>query len=244
MRHKFSDDDFIDAIKSSFSISGTLIKLGLSPTGGGYKSFHIRVKNLNIDTSHFTGEAHLKGKTHSWSPRITLDELLVINSNKAFHSSFKQRLINENLLINHCYKCGLKDFWNDEPIVLQIDHINGDHFDHRIENLRLLCPNCHSQTATFCSKNYNGNSPKIKKSEYKQVEKKNCIYCSKPLKSNRYDSHKVCYNLSRPKKNRPSKIEWPSIEDLLSKLKYMNYMELGKVLGVSDNAIRKHLKKQ
>jgi Zn finger protein HypA/HybF involved in hydrogenase expression len=62
--------------------------------------------------------------------------------------------IKEGLLIYKCYKCGI-DSWNDEPINLQLEHINGNHFDNRLENLTLLCPNCHSQTKTFCRKKNN-----------------------------------------------------------------------------------------
>lgn len=64
----------------------------------------------------------------------------------------KSRIIKENILPNVCDNCGI-DSWNDKPIVLQLDHINGNSKDHKLENLRLLCPNCHSQTNTWCGKN-------------------------------------------------------------------------------------------
>lgn len=67
-------------------------------------------------------------------------------------SRLKERLIRANLLEYKCHKCGITE-WQNEPIALQLDHINGINNDHRLENLRLLCPNCHSQTDTYAGKN-------------------------------------------------------------------------------------------
>jgi len=68
-------------------------------------------------------------------------------------SVLKKRLVTEGILVYNCTSCGIGDEWNGNPIVLQLDHINGIHDDHRLENLRLLCPNCHSQTDTWCGRN-------------------------------------------------------------------------------------------
>src|ERR1700686_5034395 len=162
-KYKYSDFDFIEAIKISSTISEALKNLGVAPHGGSYKLFNLRAKKLNIDMSHFIGEGHLKGKTHNWSKKIDLTDLLVSNSDKVLNTRFKKRIIKAGLLDNKCYKCGLIDIWQNEPLVLQIDHINGNCFDHRIENLRLLCPNCHSQTPTYCSKNKGINPIRFRK---------------------------------------------------------------------------------
>src|SRR5208282_2435787 len=110
-QHTYSDADFLDAIKNSFSIRETLTKLGLAPSGGSYKTFNLRAKKIGADISHFLGVAHLKGKTHSWSSKIPLEELLVANSNRSINSGHKIRLIKDSILINVCYKCGQKDSW-------------------------------------------------------------------------------------------------------------------------------------
>jgi|SRR5579859_1273845 len=148
-----SDDQFIEIVKSSFSIREVLRKLDHALHGGSYRSFKLRVKKLNIDTSHFTGQGHLKGKRHNWSKKIDLSDILVANSNRVLTTRIKQRIIADHLLKNECNKCGLQNYWQDGPLVLHLDHIDGDHFNHQITNLRLLCPNCHSQTPTYCSKN-------------------------------------------------------------------------------------------
>lgn len=244
-RYKFSDIDFTDAVKSSFSIRDSLLKLGFSACGAAYSVFHSRVKKLNIDISHFTGQGHLKGKTHSWSKKLDIIKLLVSDSNRVLHVRDKQRLIEENYLINLCYKCGLKDTWQNELINLQIDHINGNRFDHRIENLRLLCPNCHSQTETFCGKNIK-HHVKIRKIKYIPQEKKKCILCFNFVKNINSTYCLKCFNSNRcelRKYKTPTKINWPTIEELKVQLKTISYVQLGKKLGISDNAIRKHLKK-
>lgn len=68
-------------------------------------------------------------------------------------SKLRKRLIKEGYKENKCEKCGIDAIWNNEPLILQIDHKNGNNRDHRLKNLILLCPNCHSQTKTFGSKN-------------------------------------------------------------------------------------------
>src|SRR5208283_5017172 len=122
-KYKYSDTDFATAIKTSFSIREVLKKLGVAPHGGSYKTFNLRIKKLNIDTSHFTGQGHLKDKTHSWSKKIPLSELLVANSSVALNTKHKKRIIEAGLINNKCQKCGIEKFWQNEPIVLHLDHI-------------------------------------------------------------------------------------------------------------------------
>lgn len=148
---KYTDQQFIDAVKNNFSVRNVLKSLGLAPAGGSYKLFHARVKKLGLDTSHFTGQGHLKGKSNTWVVKIPLIDILVENS--TYNSNnLRRRLISEGLLPNQCSKCKLTD-WLGEPITLHLDHISGDNTDNRLENLRLLCPNCHSQTPTYCGRN-------------------------------------------------------------------------------------------
>jgi hypothetical protein len=130
-----------------------LQQLGLHPTGANYVGMHRHFARLNLDTSHFTGQGHLKGKTHSWTPSRPLAEILVDNSPIRNHPKLKRRLIREGLLTNCCALCGLGPKWQGKPLVLVLDHINGNRADCRLENLRLLCPNCNSQQPTFAGKN-------------------------------------------------------------------------------------------
>jgi HTH domain len=245
------EDVFIQAVKESFSIAEALRKMGCPVRwGGAYKQFHIRVKQLQLDTSHFTGAGHLKGKTHNWSKRAPLEELLIQGSNLILTVRHKRYIIEAGLLENKCVICQLTGTWQDKPINLQMDHINGDPFDHRIENLRLLCPNCHSQTDTFCARNKEPGAGRSSKNqdEVKFVRTKKiweCILCHNECK----DGAKYCNACWRSRRKelqtytQPDKIVWPSLEELLLRLETMSYLQLAKELGVSDNAIRKRIKK-
>jgi hypothetical protein len=197
--HRYSDEDFKKAVETSFSISEVLRKLGLAGQGGSYATFYARVKALGINTSHFIGQAHLKGKTHSYTKPRKLSELLISNGGN-ITTRIKGRIIKAGLLKNECYECGLKDKWNNKLVVLQLDHINGDHFDNRIENLRLLCPNCHSQTDTFCSKNLTINPLRFREGEFLPKEKHKCLDCGKIMASKNYTRCKDCFNFFRRKK--------------------------------------------
>lgn len=151
-KRKYTDQQFIDAVKNNLSIAGVLKELGLAEAGGSYKLFHARVKKLNISTTHFTGQAHLKDKHHSWNYKIPTEQILIENSAYTASSTLRKRLIKEELLSDKCSICFITE-WCGEKLSLHLDHINGNNTDNRIDNLRLLCPNCHSLTSTYCGKN-------------------------------------------------------------------------------------------
>ena len=153
MRRRYSDRDIIEAVRSSFSVARVLQILGLSPTGANYKSMQAHFARLALDISHFIGQAHLRGKHHSWTPTRPLSEILVAHSDYTWTTTLKRRLLKEGLLVNRCYECALPPEWRGKRLVMVLDHRNGDRADNRLENLRLLCPNCNSQQETFAGKN-------------------------------------------------------------------------------------------
>ena len=148
----WTDDQLIFAVKSSYSIASVLLQLGLKATGGNYKTIQNAVKRLQLNTSHWTGQGHLRGKTHNWSPSIPLSNVLTEESTYTSTFRLKNRLLKDHLLVYECSICHISS-WQGKELALQLDHINGVNNDHRLENLRLLCPNCHSQTDTFAGKN-------------------------------------------------------------------------------------------
>lgn len=147
-----TDNEVTEAVKESSSIRQALMKLELKPIGGNYRILKRRIKELGLDTAHFTGQGHLRGKTHGWSPKVPLENVLVQGSTYQTYK-LKNRLLKENRLTNECAECKLGPSWNGNTINHHLDHINGDNTDNRIENLRLLCPNCHSQTDTYAGRN-------------------------------------------------------------------------------------------
>jgi hypothetical protein len=147
-KKQYTNQDFIESVKNSVSISQVLQKINLRPVGGNYSTAKRKILLLNLDTSHFTGQGHLKGKNHNWGKKIPLKDILVEKSTYNNTTHLKDRLIKEGLLKKHCYKCGLNE-WLGEILSLELDHINGNRFDNRMENLTILCPNCHSLTDTY-----------------------------------------------------------------------------------------------
>lgn len=145
---RYSNQDFIDAVASSLSIRQVLQKLGLRPTGGNYNSFRNKVKKLDLDTSHFKGKGWNKGCR---LPKCTTEEYL---SNKRPITSHKLRLrlIDEGYFSYQCTKCK-RTTWNNLPIPLELEHIDGNPKNNSLNNLSILCPNCHAQTPTYRGKN-------------------------------------------------------------------------------------------
>lgn len=148
----WSDREFREAVESSHSIASVLRKLGLRPLGGNYKTVYAHISRMGLDDSHFTGQSHNKDKT--WSSGTPLDEILVENSTYTNTARLRIRLVKEGYLLYECQVCKINE-WQEKPLVLHLDHMNGVNTDHRLGNLRLLCPNCHSQTETYCR----GSSP-------------------------------------------------------------------------------------
>lgn len=154
MREKlYTDTDVAEAVKTCFSKAAVIKRLGLIPAGGNYNTLNDTIKRLGLDISHFTGKGHLKNRKHNWAKKIPLEDILVENSTYRNNYNLKKRLFDKGLLKNECAICGLGPEWQGKKIVLRLDHKNGTNNDHRIKNLRMLCPNCDSQTDTFTGRN-------------------------------------------------------------------------------------------
>jgi hypothetical protein len=150
-KEKYSKENFENAIKNANSIKDALRNLNLRAAGGNYKIFHKYVKIYNIDTSHFISR-EIQNKTllvNAFIKKISLNEILVENSNYN-RTSLKNRLYNEDLKERKCELCGQGEEWKGKKMSLILDHINGVHDDNRIENLRIVCPNCNATLPTHC----------------------------------------------------------------------------------------------
>jgi hypothetical protein len=204
-------------------------------------------------------EAHNIPVTHFISRRTT-------KNNYQSHQSVKNKFMKENE--HKCTICNLGTTWNNKPLVLQLDHINGNHFDNSKENLRLLCPNCHTQTHTFCSRNFKNRKNLFKhcKSCKKNITKNNisnmCKECYFESIKKDNISEKFIKTLTPPIKQCSScnkdikrksktglcsncvkstcrKVERPSFDILIKDINDLGYLQTGKKYSVSDNAIRK-----
>ena len=146
-----SKKEFEKAAKEAFSIAGMCRNLGVKPCGGNYRIMHKAIKLYAIDISHFRGKGWNIGLSFKPTGAKPIDEILVKNSSYQSYK-LKNRLLKEGLKEHRCECCGLEK-WFDSSIPLELHHINGDNKDNRLDNLQLLCPNCHALTDSYRGKN-------------------------------------------------------------------------------------------
>lgn len=138
-------------VEKSLSYAEVLRRLDLKQAGGSQSNIKRLVQKFGISTDHFLGRVRNQGEDHRGPRRAPIEEILVLRDHLAHpEKAYKlRRAMIETGLPFRCALCGMEAIWNDQPLMLTIDHINGRRFDNRRENLRFLCPNCHSQTSTF-----------------------------------------------------------------------------------------------
>jgi hypothetical protein len=146
-----TDDQVAEAVKGSRSLAQVLVKLGFRPAGSRQAALKERIQELQLDTSHFMGQGWRKGKAGPVVPARPLVEILV-EGRFVRTNGLKWRLIREGVKKPICESCRRSE-WSGRPIPLELDHINGRRDDNRLENLRVLCPNCHAQTDTYRGRN-------------------------------------------------------------------------------------------
>ena len=237
MKKEHTEQEYRDAAKNSFSIAGMCKYLGRTPYGSAnYNLMYKKIKEYKIDISHFTGKGWNVGLKFNPNVATPLNTILVKNS--SYKTSFlKKRLLKEGIKEHRCEKCGNTE-WLGKPIPLELHHINGDNTDNRLENLQMLCPNCHSLTDNYCSKNRT--NKRLIKEKKKEKEKKQCPVCNQffiPQKKNqKYCSIKCAHT---------SKLKTDVTKEKLKKLlfQYKNFKKIGDILKISDNAVRKWCKK-
>ena len=148
---------------SSYSLAEVLKKAGRKPGGGNQETLKKKIMEFEIDISHFTGQLWNKGKTKETDNRIASREQYQLEEVFCLNSPVTQKVLRgyierHNVIEYKCQLCGCDGHWLNTEIALEIDHINGNNKDNRIENLRYLCPNCHATTETYRGKNI---KPKI-----------------------------------------------------------------------------------
>lgn len=242
INHSYTIEELKFIVAESFSYAECLRKFNIPVHGNAYTTLKSRIKQHDIDISHFTGALWSKGKTLDYKPKYSTEDIF---SNKVPYyngSRLRKRLTEEGYFENKCYSCNLTA-WLGSPIPLELEHKNGDHYDNRLENLTVLCPNCHAKTETYCGKNrvhekskWEDTTRKISKS----LKSKNCPTCSIEYQPRR-DKQIYCSTKCSHKN-----LEIMSIEDL-EKLKSLIWKlpktKLGTIFNVSDRTIINWCKK-
>jgi HNH endonuclease len=150
---RWTDDDLRSVVAASTSYAEVLRALGYNASGGMHRYISSCIKELGLDTTHVTGQTWNRGRRYARGARaIPLEEVLVENSSYRYTATLRKRLIAAGLKQSRCEMCGINE-WRGSPLPLALDHINGDPSDNRLENLRIVCPNCHALTDTWCARN-------------------------------------------------------------------------------------------
>jgi hypothetical protein len=153
-RRSWTPEQLTEAVKHSFSFRQVIAKLGLRPAGGNYTQLKRYIAELQLDTSHFKGRGWNRGLVGIGIARIPLEAILVQGSSFQ-NDKLKKRLFKAGLKPEQCERCGWAERTPDGYLPLELDHLNGDPNDNRLENLKILCPNCHSLTFSSRSRRRN-----------------------------------------------------------------------------------------
>jgi rubrerythrin len=209
-----------DLLDSSDSLAEVLIKIGMSVHGNNYKELNYRIKLDNLSLENLS-----KNKTNKIKKRATKIAIEDVLVNKSTYSrqSLKLRLVSDGLLPYRCEICFNEGVWNKNPLTLQLDHKNGVNTDNRLENLRFLCPNCHSQTDTYTGKN-----SKRTKKEWR------CVCCGISISK----GAEKCHSCASKDKESLYKFQ-VSKEDLQNLINTKSLESIGRLFSVSGNAIKK-----
>ena len=215
MKNKYFKENLEPIVKKSKNWAEVLITLNMTTTGGSRETLKKYVKLHDIDISHFETPQERYKRIHSrlvFHHTIPLSKILIKNSTYKNTTHLKERLYKEGIKKRKCELCGQDEMWRGKKMSLILDHINGVNNDNRLENLRIVCPNCNATLPTHCGKISDQEKLKRKKEKYVQLLK-----------------------LKR-------KTERPPYNQLIEEINKYGYCKTGRKYGVSDNAIRKWIK--
>jgi hypothetical protein len=164
-----TNEEIQKIVNSVYSSAEMCRILKICDNGGNATRLRVFLKTNKIKTEHWTGQLWSKDKTSLDDDRLRKNKeiSLIFTENSNASSSYVRKLLIKHNMKDYRCECGITTEWNGKSINLQMDHINGNRKNHRLENLRWLCPNCHSQTDTFCSRN--GNKQKVSDDELKEA---------------------------------------------------------------------------
>jgi Zn finger protein HypA/HybF involved in hydrogenase expression len=224
-KRKWTNQDLLDAVNSSENITEVMKKLRINHSSNNANTIKKYIENLNLSLTHWKNE--LKTTRAEFE---TPNEKVFCENSTFTKSHLREKIIKYNLIEYKCSICNMLPVWNDQILTLQVDHVNGINNDHRLVNLRFLCPNCHSQTNNYAG----ANTVNRKKQDKNKYICSNCFsYKSKVSKSG------LCNKCFSSK----DKYLWPEKDFFIESLKTKSPFQIAKELKVSATSLYKRLKK-
>ena len=225
---RFTRTELEQSVAASTSYAEVLRHLKLCTTGGNQRTIKKYCEIWQVSTHHFlTQSERIKQTPKCNRPAFPLSQILVEHST-CNRTNLKRRLFKEGLKNAICEICGQDEWWHGKKMSLILDHKNGIRDDCRLNNLRIVCPNCNATLPTHC-----GRRARV-----------NCLGCRElvPI-GKKYCSHQ-CYISSRQNQPHPERrrVKRPPYKHLLKEVEKFGYLATGRKYGVSDNAIRKWIK--
>jgi len=219
-------------ISESKTYTEVFLKLSLTNKAGNFDTLKKYIKIYDISISHFYTKEQNKENLRIFNTKTKLEDIMIENSTFS-RTHLKKRLYDEGIKERKCELCGQDENWNGKKMSLILDHINGINDDNRLENLRIVCPNCNATLDTHCRGNKKANNKEhlkelntdLYKCECGNDKTKDSKQCTK------------CYTLSQ------RKVKWPEYSVLEKEVEELGYAGTGRKYGVADNTIRSWLKK-
>lgn len=228
-RVSFTESQLREAVAASTSYAEALRRVGLRPAGGNHGTIRKYVGLWKIPIDHF-GSRRGPYPRGGRSP-VALDAVLVEGSSYS-RSVLKRRLYEAGLKHPVCELCGQGEMWHGRRMSLVLDHVNGSATDNRIDNLRIVCPNCNATLDTHCGRNKPRGRPA-----------RTCEQCGGRFRPTAR-SQRFCSRACSTAHNAPQRrvVPRPPLDELLEIVAQKGYLAAGRQYGVSDNAIRKWLR--
>lgn len=230
----YTEEQAREAVAASLSFTEALRRLDKCPTGGAAAVLKKWTVAWGISTDHF--DPYAASRRRLVNTCIPLEEVLVAGSTYD-RGKLKERLFEAGLKQRACEFCGQGELWRGKRMGLILDHVNGVSSDNRIENLRIVCPNCAATLDTHCGRKL-------------RLEPRDCLLCGESFQP-KYAGHRYCSAWCGRRNDRSGlrgprpetrKVERPPYEQLMAEVEAMGYCTVGRKYGVSDNAIRKWIR--